>query len=227
MSSFIKNYIEKYKNKRKEGVFFLLLTFGVFVACQGALEDGNPFGPSTSSLRLIPNIVNVTTGTDLTFTPLGGTAPFSWVSSNLGVGTIIVNTGVFTGGATPGTATVTATDAVGNTATATVTNPGPGLALTFDVPGAIQTVVSTDDLINVTANSSGVGFTATIANNNSGSTFASSPTFASTTGTSVTITSPATLPTAAQGDQTFTITVTDAGNANTGILAYVLINDGT
>ena len=42
------------------------------------------------------------------------------------------------------------------------------------------------------------------------------------TGTDLTITSPATLPTAVQGDQTFTITVTDASNTNTGTLTYLL-----
>lgn len=188
------------------------------------MEDETPFGPSTTTLRIVPSTVNVTTGTDLTFTTLGGSAPFSWTSSNQNVGTIIVNTGVFTGGATPGTTTITVVDAVGNTATATVTVPGA--ALTFDVAGATQPLASTDDVITVTANGSGAGFTTSIANNNTGSTFILSPTIVAT-GTTLTITSPATLPTAAQGDQTFTITVTDISNSNTGTLTYLLVNDGT
>ncbi len=223
MNNLLKISKERFKKKRKEGVLFLLLSFGVFVACQGALEEGNPFAPSTTTLRIVPSTATVTTGADLTFTPLGGTTPFSWTSSNTSVGTIIVNTGVFTGGATIGTTTVTAIDAVGNTATATITVPGAGLALTFDVAGATQPAVGADDTITVATNGSGVGFNTTIANNNTGSTYALSPTTV-TTGTTIVITSPATLPSAIEGDQTFTITVTDVGNGNTGTLSYVLLS---
>lgn len=218
MSNFFKIFRERIINKGKEGIFLLLLSFGVFVACQGVLEEGNPFGPSTSTLRIIPSTAVVTTGANLTFNPLGGTTPFSWTSSNLNVGTIIVDTGIFTAGATPGSITITVLDAVGNTATASVTVPG--LPLTFDIAGATQPLASTDDVITVTANGSGVGFTTVTANNNTGSSFTLLPTIV-TTGTTITITSPATLPTAIQGDQTYTITVTDASNTNTGTLTYV------
>lgn len=202
----------------------LVLSFGVFVACQGALEEGTPFGPSTTTLRILSSTATVATGADQTFTTLGGTSPFNWTSSNVAIGTIVAGTGVFTGGATQGTATITVVDAVGNTATATATVPG--LPLTFDVAGATQPVASTDDEITVTANGSGVGFTTSISNNNTGSTFTLSPTIVAT-GTTLTFTSPAVLPTALQGDQTYTITVTDISNSNTGTLTYLLINDGT
>jgi hypothetical protein len=222
MSYSLKNFIKRFKNKGKEGILFLLLSVGVFVACQGALEDGTPFGPSTSTFKILPTTSIVTSGTDLTFTPFGGTAPYSWSSSNTAIGTIIVNTGVFTAGTTQGTTTVTSVDAVGNTATASVTIPG--LSLIFDVTGATQAVVNTDDIITVLTNGSGAGFTATIANNNTGSTFLLLPTVVST-GTTLTFTSPATLPTLAQGNQTFTVTVTDTGNTNTGTLTYVFQAD--
>ena len=133
--------------------------------------------------------------------------------------TRLVNTGVFTAGALAGSVTVTAIDAVGNTATAAITVPG--LALTFDVAGVTQAAAGGASVITVTANGSGVGFTSTIANNNTVSGYTDLPTIVAT-GTQLTITSPATLPTAAQGDQTFTITVTDASNTNTGTLTYVL-----
>jgi len=223
MSDFIKNSIERFKSKGKEGVLFLLLSIGVFVACQGALEDGTPFGPSTSVFKILPTTSVVTTGDTLTFVPFGATAPFSWTSSNTSIGTIVVNTGVFTAGTTQGTTTVTAVDAVGNVATASVTIPG--LALTFDPTGVTQVAVNTDDVITVTANGSGAGFTATVVNNDTGSTFILKPTFSATTGTTFTLTSPATLPTLAQGNQTFTITVTDTGNSNKGTLTYVFQAD--
>ena len=72
----------------------------------------------------MPTSSTVTTGDTLTFTPYGGTPPISWTSSNTNVGTIVVGTGVFTASTTQGTTTVTAVDAVGNTATASVTIPG-------------------------------------------------------------------------------------------------------
>ena len=208
----------------KEGFILLLLSFGFFVACQGALEDGLPFGPSTNILRILPTTATVITNTEQTFTTIGGTAPFTWTSSNLNVGTIIAATGVFTGGEIPGTATITVVDAVGNISTATATVPG--LNLTFDVNGATEVAASTVTVITVTANGSGVGLTTTISNNNTGSLYALVPTIV-TTGNTITITSPATLPTGTEGDQTFTISVTDVQNTNTGTLTYLLQNDGT
>ena len=220
MFNFLKNSRERIKKRGKEGILLLILCFGVFVACQGVLEEGNPFGPSTSSLRIVPSVATVTIGAELTLNTLGGTSPFSWTSSNLNIGTIVVNTGVFTAGALAGSVTITAIDAIGNTATAAITVPG--LALTFDVAGVTQAAAGGASLITVTANGSGVGFTSAIANNNAVSGYTDLPTIVAT-GTDLTITSPATLPTAAQGDQTFTITVTDASNTNTGTLTYLLL----
>ena len=220
MGNPLKILIKKLKNKGAKGALFLLLCFWFFVSCQGALEDGTPFGPSTSTLKILPSTSLVTTGTDLTFTPYGGTAPYSWTSSNTAIGTIVVNTGVFTAGTTQGTTTITSVDAVGNTATASVTIPG--LSLVFNPIGATQIAAGGADVFTVDANGSGAGFTASIANNNSGSTFVLIPTFESTAGDTFTITAPAILPTAAQGDQTFTVTITDTGNTNTGTLTYVI-----
>ena len=222
MAYSIKRLIKKYKYKRKECFIFLLLFVGVFVACQGALEDGTPFGPSTSIFKILPSTANVTTGADLTYTPFGGTTPYSWTSSNTAIGTIIVNTGVFTAGTKQGTATITAVDAVGNTATASVTIPG--LSLDFDVTGATQVVAAAEDIITVLANGSGAGFTATFVNDNTGSTFLLFPTVESVAPI-LTFTAPATLPTLAEGNQTFTVTVTDTGNTNTGTLTYVFQAD--
>lgn len=223
MSNLIKNSMRRFKNKGKEGALFLLLSVGVFVACQGALEDGTPFGPSTSTFKIIPTTAIVTTGDTLTFTPFGGTVPISWTSANTNIGTIVVNTGVFTAGATLGNVIVTALDAVGNVATASVTIPG--LALVFDAVGATEDTVTADSVITAVANNSGAGFTTTIANDDTGSTYLLVPTIV-TTGTTVTITSPDTLPAlSTDGDQTFTVTVTDIFNTNTVTLAYSLQAD--
>ncbi|MBT5028092.1 MAG: hypothetical protein HOL15_09450 [Nitrospinaceae bacterium] len=219
-----KNSATKLKNKGREGFFILLATLGVFVACQGAQEDGNPFGPSTSTVRIIPSTVNVAQAANVTFTTLGGTTPFSWTSANLTTGTIIADTGVFTAGAIAGSVTITVTDAVGDTATATaVVLP---LALGFDVIAVTQAVAAAIDTVTTNASGSTTGQTATIANNNTGTTFTTPPTF-TTTATTIVITAPATLPNGTQGDQVYTVSVTDNGNNNTGTFSYTLQNDGT
>ena len=223
MSYSLINFIKRSKNINKERILYILLSIVGFVACQGALEDGTPFGPSTSIFKILPKTSIVTTGEVLTLIPFGGTAPISWTSADTTIGTIVVNTGVFTAGTTQGTTTVNALDAVGNLATASITIPG--LALTFAPNGTTQIAAAAEDIITVTANGSGAGFTATVTNDNAGSAFLLVPTFSATTGETFTITAPETLPTLAEGNQTFTVTVTDTGNTNTGTLTYVFQAD--
>ena len=221
----LKNFEIQLMKKGKEGVLFLILVVGIFVACEGALEGENPFGPTTTVIRILPSSTTVLQGANFTFATLNGSAPVTWTSSNILVGTIVSDTGVFTGGAVAGTVTITITDAVGDTATATVTVPS--LTLGFDVVGLTQAVAGTaSPAVNVNANNSGAGVTVTIANNNTSSTFIDAPTIGIVTD-AITITSPATLPNGTQGDQIFTVTVKDLFNNNTGTFIYTLTNDGT
>ena len=226
MLNFIKSSKERFKNKGKEGFLFLLLIVGGFVACEGAQEDRNPFGPSSIvfTLRIIPNATTVLQGANFTFTTFVGTAPFTWTSSNILAGTIVADTGVFTAGAIAGTITITVTDAVGDTATASVTvSP---LTLGFDVVGVVQVAAATVDTVTVNVNQSEGGLAATIANNNTTSTFTAVPTLV-TTVNQVVLTAPILpLPTAAQGDQVYTVSVTDSVNGNTGTFIYTLTNGG-
>jgi hypothetical protein len=220
MSYSLIKFIKRRKNRNKQRIILIILSIVGFVACQGALEDGTPFGPSTSIFKILPTNSLVTKGTDLTFSPYGGTSPYTWTSTNVLVGTIVLNTGKFTAvGTNNGTITITAVDAVGNIATASVTIPGA--ALVFDVANITQAVIETDDIVTVTTNGSGIGFTVTVANDVAGGAYALLPTVVST-GTTVTITSPATIPTAVEGNQAFTITVTDTQNTNTNTIAYNL-----
>ena len=224
MLNFIKSSKERFKNKGKEGFLFLLLIVGAFVACEGAQEDRNPFGPTTSTLRIIPNATTVLQGANFTFTTFVGTAPFTWTSSNILVGTIVADTGVFTAGAIGGTITITVVDALGNTDTASVTVPI--LTLGFNVAGVVQVVAEAVDTVTANANQSGGGLAATIANNNTTSAFTAVPTLLTTVNT-VVLTAPALpLPTAAQGDQVYTVSVTDSVNGNTGTFIYTLTNGG-
>lgn len=216
--------LDKLKNLKKDGLLLLLFILSVVVACQGALEDGNPFGPSITTVRIIPSSVNVNQGADFTFTTLGGTTPYSWSSGDLTVGTIVAGTGVFTAGTIARSVTITVVDAVGDTATAVATVMG--IPLGFDVTGATQGTASTASTVTVNANGSTTGLTASIANNSSSSTYTTLPTLV-TTATTIVVTSPATLPNSTQGDQVFTVTVTDNGNNNSGTFTYTLQNDGT
>ena len=231
MLNFIKSSKERFKNKGKEGFLFLLLIVGAFVACEGAQEDRNPFGPSSIvfTLRIIPNATTVLQGANFTFTTFVGTAPvgtapFTWTSSNILVGTIVADTGVFTAGAIGGTITITVVDALGNTDTASVTVPT--LTLGFDVVGVVQVAAAAVDTVTANANQSGGGLAATVANNNTTSAFTAVPTLVTTVNT-VVLTAPAIpLPTAAQGDQVYTVSVTDSVNGNTGTFIYTLTNGG-
>ena len=225
MLHFFNSSKERFKNIGKEGILILLLIVGAFVACQGAQDDGNiPFGPSNSNVRIIPSAVNVAQAGNVTFTTLGGTNPFTWSSANIAIGAIVVDTGVFTAGAIAGSVIITVVDAVGDTATATATVLP--LALGFDVVAVTQAVAAAIDTVTVNANGSATGLTASIANNNTGTTFTTAPTLA-TTATTIVITAPAALPNGTQGNQAYTVTVTDNGNNNTGIFSYTLENDGT
>jgi hypothetical protein len=175
----------------------------LFVACEGALEDGNPFGPSNSGIVINPSTPQVNKGETLTFAAFGGTLPFSWSLSSTQIGAIDAGTGLFTSNqVAPQVArisTVTVVDAVGDSDTATIQvlpnplNRAPG-SLTQNTAGTQAFVVT---------GASGTTLAATIANNNTSSTF-TLPTLAAGA-TTVTVTF--TIPTTAEGNQTLIISI--------------------
>ena len=203
---------------KKEWVLFFLFAIGFIVACEGALEEGNPFGPSNSSIVISPSSAKTNKGGNLTFTAFGGTLPLSWSLSNTQIGAIAAGTGVFTSNqAAPqvaGTATVTVIDAVGDTDTATIEvlpnplNIAPGSSIQNGAGNEVFTV----------AGGSGE-FVATIANNSTTSTFGL-PTLAVN---AAEITATFNQPTAAEGDQTLTITINDVQNGDVGSVVLTLM----
>ena len=203
---------------RKEWFLCFLLGIGLIVACQGALEEGNPFGPSNSKIIINPSSPQINKGGTLNFTAFGGTLPLSWSLSANQIGAIDAGTGVFTSNqADPqvaGIATVTVVDAVGDTDTATIqVLPNP-----LDIaPGSSTQGIAGNEVFTVTGGSG--EFTATIANNNSTSTFAL-PTLA-IAGAAITATFAQ--PTNAEGNQTLTITITDVENGDVGSVILTLI----
>lgn len=77
---------------------------------------------TTGTIGVSPHAGVVIVGGTLTFTAVGGTAPYFWTTSPATAGTIVIGTGVFTASAA-GTETITVVDSVGNTGTTTVTVP--------------------------------------------------------------------------------------------------------
>ena len=77
-----------------------------------------------AALTISPAPATVTAGGSQVFTASGGSPPYGWSLTTDGSGsaaTITPTGGAYTAGATAGTDVVTATDAVGNTGTATIT----------------------------------------------------------------------------------------------------------
>ena len=206
------------KKLKNEWVFCFLFAIGFIVACEGALEEGNPFGPSNSKIVINPSSPKINKGGNITFAAYGGTLPVSWSISNTQIGAIDAGTGVFTANqAEPqvaGTATITAIDAVGDTDTATIeVLPNP-----LNVAPGSSTQNGAGNEVFTVAGGSGE-FVATIANNSTTSTF-TLPTIA-VAAAEITVTF--LQPTAAEGDQTFTITINDVQNGDVGSVVLTLI----
>ena len=218
MIDFINKLLIDSRKIKKEWVLCFFIAFGFIVACEGALEEGNPFGPSNSKIVINPSSPKINKGGNITFAAFGGTLPVAWSISNTQIGAIDAGTGVFTSNqAAPqvaGTATVTVIDAVGDTDTATIeVLPNP-----LDIaPGSSTQNAAGNEVFTVTGGSG--EFVATIANNSTTSTFAL-PTLA-VAGAEITATF--NQPTNAEGDQTLTIIIRDVENGDLGSVILTLI----
>ena len=218
MINLLKKSFVNRKKLKKEWAICFMVAIGFIVACEGALEEGNPFGPSNSKIVINPSSPKINKGGNITFAAFGGTLPVAWSISNTQIGAIDAGTGIFTANqAAPqvaGTATVTVIDAVGDTDTATIEvlpnplNIAPGSSIQNGAGNEVFTV----------AGGSGE-FVATIANNNTTSGFAL-PEIA-VAGADITVTF--LQPTAAEGDQTLTITINDVQNGDVGSVVLTLI----
>jgi hypothetical protein len=219
MKKYLNIYILENKKLKKEWVLCFFIAIGLIVACEGALEEGNPFGPSNSSIVINPSTPQINKGGTLNFVAFGGTLPISWSLSNTQIGAIDAATGIFTSNqAAPqvaGTSTVTVVDAVGDSDTATIEVLPNALAIT---PGSSTQNTAGTQAFAVTGEGANP-LVATIANNNTSSTFAL-PTLA-TTAAEVTVTF--TIPSTAEGNQTLTISISDTVNGDVGSVLLTLI----
>ena len=227
MLNFFKSSKERFKNKGKEGILILLVIVGVFVACQGAQEDGNnPFGPSTSNIRIIPvgtttNPFQIGKAGGLTFTTLGGTAPVSWSISNTTVGFVVTDTGVFTATAFAGTATITVVDAVGDTATAAI-EVLPALLV---IAGA--NIIDTQAAFTYTATLTSGSALVTASVASSVTTYIEDTDFTVAVAANVVTLTIVDLPELLEGDVTLTLTISDTVGGDVGAVVISVLNDGT
>ena len=227
MLNFFKSSKERFKNKGKEGILILLVIVGVFVACQGAQEDGNnPFGPSTSNIRIIPegtttNPYQIGKAGGLTFTTLGGTTPVSWSISNTTVGSVVTDTGVFTATAFAGTATITVVDAVGDTATAAI----EVLPAILVIAGA--NIIDTQAAFTYTATLTSGSALVTASVASSVTTYIEDTDFTVAVAANVVTLTIADLPELLQADVTLTLTISDTVGGDVGAVVISVLNDGT
>ena len=220
---------------RKQWILCFLLAVGFIVACQGALEEGNPFGPSNSNIVIVESSPSILKGGTQTFTAIGGTQPLTWKLSAASAGQTTqigdmgdgANANVFTakaadpGPQVAGTATVTVIDAVGDTDTATITvlpnpliiNPGSSTQQgagteEFTVTGGSGVVVAT--YISLLKQTTGTEYTTpglsglNVNNNVVTANLAAVP--------------------QNEGDQTWTITITDTENGDVGSVVLTLLD---
>lgn len=168
------------------------------------------------SVSVFPSTSKVVKGGTQTFTAQGATDPVFWSISSSSIGSIDVDTGVFTAGVTEGSATITVLDSDGDTVTATV----EVIANTITLTPAAATLSAVGTQVYVGSGGTGT-YVFSIKNDDSTSLF-TTPTITTTT-TSVTVTIAA-LPTILvnKTDQTFTITAID-GNGDSGTAKLTLI----
>ena len=197
------------------------------MACQGAQEDGNnPFGPSTSNIRIIPvgtttNPFQIGKAGGLTFTTLGGTAPVSWSISNTTVGSVVTDTGVFTATAFAGTATITVVDAVGDTATAAI-EVLPALLVI-----AGSNIIDTQAAFTYTATLTSGSALVTASVASSVTTYIEDTDFTVAVAANVVTLTIADLPELLEGDVKLTLTITDTVGGDVGAVVISVLNDGT
>lgn len=173
----------------------------IIYGCDSGGSSGGPLGPSGAgvSITVLPQSVSLAAGGSQTFTATGGTAPYTWSVSNANLGNIGLSTGIFTASTPTGRVTITATDAKGNTGTATATGP-------FITVIPSTSTISASGTITFSASGGTTPHTFALSGATGGYSGAA---IAAATGV-FTVTM---LPTVAEGTQTLTVTATDDNNS--------------
>ncbi|MFQ5672642.1 MAG: Ig-like domain-containing protein [Nitrospinales bacterium] len=219
----------------------IVSTTGVFTAASKtgtvtvtAIDSNGARGTATISIAtktliIVPANSKVGKGATQAFAVNGATAPVFWSTDNTTIGSIDVNTGLFTAGITAGTVNVTVLDADGDTASASVevipnvitVTPASVSFSAVPVPDPVFTAAggsgSFTFLLSGATNSFAGAAIGTAAGNVTATTALVDVTAMPTGNTLV-----ATVCTAGQGTQTLTITATDS-NGDSGTAQLTLI----
>lgn len=194
----------------------------VYGCDSGKGDSGGPLGPSATGVFtspnpviVIPQSVTLVKGGTQTFSASGGTGSYSWSESNTSLGAINISTGTFSAGITNGTLNVVATDTAGVGGSGAVTIISATIIL---APAniTISNSVTVPFTQTYTASGGTSSYFFTFSNNDSASTYIGAA-LNLTTGV-LTVT---TIPTAAETDQTYTITATDS-SGDTGTTTVIL-----
>ncbi|MEC7641484.1 MAG: hypothetical protein VYC17_04930 [Nitrospinota bacterium] len=185
---------------------------------------------ANKTISVLPGSSKVGKGANQTFIANGATAPVFWSIDDTTLGTIDINTGIFTAGIQAGTATITVLDADGDTATASVDIVANNITVT---PASVSysSTPATDPTFTATGGSGTFTFLFSGATNSfTGADIGAAA--ANVTETTVLIDISA-MPTgnteiggdctAGQGDQTLTVTATDS-NGDSGTAQISLIS---
>lgn len=193
----------------KKGYLLAALVLLLVTACTELMEDGGPLGPTAFPFRITVSEAKLNQLGTHTFSAVHGTDPVFWSISTTAIGNIVAETGVFTAGAVAGSATITAKDAKGLLATATVTVLPNLLTVT---PGNITRNTAGVQAFLV-AGGVGTNFVWSISKDTANSV--ATAVLAASTTTTVN----ATLTIATSATDTWTITVKDeAGNVGTATM---------
>ena len=197
---------------RWQAWLFCLLSATLILACTGDLDNDGAalLGPSFG-ITIVPQNTQVAKGTAnaVTYAATGGVTPYTYSLDATDIGTITA-AGVFTSLAIAGTATVRAVDSTGVLGTTKVTVVPTLLVV---VPGTAVNTVAGGQVFTATLNSASGIIACSISDSNLGSATTIAKPSVAAAGAICTATSTA-VPASGAANETFTITIVDIHNGD-------------
>ena len=191
---------------------FCLLSATLILACTGDLDnDGYALVSPSFGITVVPQNTQVAKGTAnaVAYAATGGVTPYTYSLGATDIGNITA-AGVFTSLAIAGTATVTAVDSTGVSGTTTVTVLPKNLVV---VPGTAVNTEAGAQIFTATLNSASGIIACSISDSNLGSATTIAKPSVAAANLVCTVTSAA-VPAAGAANETFTITIVDIHNGD-------------
>jgi len=197
---------------RWQAWLFCLLSATLILACTGDLDnDGYALVSPSFGITVKPQNAQVAKATAdaVTYAATGGVTPYTYSLGATDIGNITA-AGVFTSLAIAGTATVTAVDSTGVSGTTTVTVLPKNLVV---VPGTAVNTEAGAQIFTATLNSASGIIACSISDSNLGSATTIAKPSVAAAGAICTATSTA-VPASGAANETFTITIVDIHNGD-------------